>query len=166
MPLLTAVAGGENMIVDYVRLPAHAFGLYPRKGDLVPCADADHALVDLKASSHIDRAMLHSVCARVTPFHGHALTGVPRHTLMRSRFVMREREGNRSNVSSRCPSHSHVTPSTRPQQFSSGQTDRPASCSVGLCDDHLDLQPPTIWLVLLYGDQRHTSAAAAKINCR
>ena len=94
--MLTAVARGEISIVDYVRLssaaPARAFGLYPRKGALVPGADADLALVDLKATSRIDRAMLHSARARVTPFHGHALTGVPVHALVRGRFVMRDRE--------------------------------------------------------------------------
>jgi dihydroorotase len=97
MPLmLTAVARGEIPITDYVRLssaaPARAFGLYPRKGALIPGADADLAIVDLAASSRIDRAMLHSVRARVTPFHGHALKGVPIHTLVRGRFVMRDRD--------------------------------------------------------------------------
>jgi dihydroorotase len=97
MPLmLTAVAKGEIAITDYVRLssaaPARAFGLYPCKGALIPGADADLAIVNLAASSQIDRAMLHSVRARVTPFHGHALKGVPIHTLVRGRFVMRERE--------------------------------------------------------------------------
>src|SRR5277367_4767230 len=65
MPLmLTAVARGDISITDYVRLssaaPARAFGLYPRKGALVPGADADLAIVDLGASSRIDQAMLHS----------------------------------------------------------------------------------------------------------
>jgi dihydroorotase len=96
MPLmLTAVARGEISITDYARLssaaPARAFGLYPRKGALVPGADADLALVDLAATSRIDQAMLHSLRARITPFHGHALKGVPVHTLVRGRFVMRER---------------------------------------------------------------------------
>lgn len=97
MPLmLTAVAHGEIAITDYARLssaaPARAFGLYPRKGTLIPGADADIAIVDLGASSRVDRAMLHSTRAQVTPFHGHALKGVPVHTLVRGRFVMRERE--------------------------------------------------------------------------
>src|ERR1700722_5344114 len=96
MPLmLTAVARGEISITDYARLssaaPARAFGLYPRKGALVPGADADLALVDLRASSQIDQSMLHSLRARITPFPGHALHGVPIHTLVRGRFVMRER---------------------------------------------------------------------------
>jgi dihydroorotase len=97
MPLLlTAVARGEISITDYVRLssaaPARAFGLYPRKGALVPGADADLTVVDLGANSRIDQAMLQSRRARITPFHGHMLKGVPVHTLVRGRFVMRERE--------------------------------------------------------------------------
>jgi dihydroorotase len=97
MPLmLTAVARGEIAITDYVRLssaaPARAFGLYPKKGALVPGADADLALVDLAARSRIDQSMLRSHHARVTPFHGHPLQGVPVHTLVRGHFVMRERE--------------------------------------------------------------------------
>jgi dihydroorotase len=97
MPLmLTAVANGEIGITDYVRLssaaPARAWGLYPSKGALLPGADADLAIVDLGAKSQVDQALLHSVRARVTPFHGHALHGVPLHTLVRGRFVMRERE--------------------------------------------------------------------------
>jgi dihydroorotase len=94
--MLSAVARGEIMITDYVRLssaaPARAFGLYPRKVALLPGADADLALVDLKARSQVDQAMLHSTHARVTPFHGHALHGVPVHTLVRGRFVMRDRD--------------------------------------------------------------------------
>jgi dihydroorotase len=97
MPLmLTAVARGEISIVDYMRLssvaPARAFGLYPRKGALIPGADADLTMVDLAANSRIDQAMLHSARARITPFHGHALKGLPVHTLVRGGFVMRDRE--------------------------------------------------------------------------
>jgi dihydroorotase len=97
MPLmLTAVTRGEIGITDYVRLssaaPARAFGLYPRKGALLPGADADLAVVDLNASSRVDQTLLHSRQARITPFHGHALQGVPVHTLVRGRFVMRDRE--------------------------------------------------------------------------
>jgi dihydroorotase len=97
MPLmLTAVARGDISITEYVRMssaaPARAFGLYPRKGALVPGADADLALVDLAAESMIDQSLLHSAQAQITPFHGHALKGVPVHTLVRGRFVMRERE--------------------------------------------------------------------------
>jgi dihydroorotase len=97
MPLmLSAVARGEISITDYVRLssaaPARAFGLYPRKGALAPGADADLALVDLSVNSKIDQTMLHSQRARITPFHGHSLRGVPVHTLVRGHFVMRERE--------------------------------------------------------------------------
>jgi dihydroorotase len=96
MPLmLTAVNHGQLGIVDYVRLtsanPARAWGLYPRKGALLPGADADLAIVDLGARSTVDQSLLHSIRARVTPFHGRKLRGLPIHTLVRGCFVMRDR---------------------------------------------------------------------------
>lgn len=95
MPLmLTQVAEGRLSLTDYVRLsagaPARAFGLFPRKGALVPGADADIAVVDLAARDSIRAAELHSR-AKVTPFEGMAVQGIPRHTLVRGRFVMRDR---------------------------------------------------------------------------
>ena len=96
MPLmLTQVAAGRLSLCDYVRLsavaPARAFGLYPRKGALVPGADADIALVDLKRQGVIEGARLSSR-GNPTPFEGAAVTGMPLHTLVRGRFVMRDRQ--------------------------------------------------------------------------
>lgn len=95
MPLmLTAVAAGRLSICDYVRLcaenPAKRFGLYPRKGAIVPGADADLAIVDLGLDWTIDDAALRSR-SKITPWHGRAVRGLPRHTLVRGRFVMRDR---------------------------------------------------------------------------
>lgn len=97
MPLmLTAVHEGRITLQEYVRLsavaPAKAWGLYPRKGALVVGADADIAIVDLERSDVIDQNALHSHRARATPFHGWRVTGMPVHTLVRGRFVMRERK--------------------------------------------------------------------------
>ena len=52
MPLmLTAVQAGRMSLCEYVRLsaaaPAKVWGLYPRKGVILPGADADIAIVDL-----------------------------------------------------------------------------------------------------------------------
>lgn len=95
MPLmLTQVAAGRLSLIDYVRLtavaPAKAFGLYPRKGAIVPGADADIALVDLAATGVIEAAQLHSR-GSITPFEGQRVTGLPIHTLVRGRFAMRNR---------------------------------------------------------------------------
>lgn len=95
MPLmLTQAAEGRITLQDYVRLsavaPAKAFGLYPSKGLIAPGADADIALVDLAREETVTAAGLHSR-AKVTPFEGMRVRGVPVHTLVRGRFVMRDR---------------------------------------------------------------------------
>ncbi|MDC7784130.1 allantoinase AllB [Rhodoplanes sp. TEM] len=95
MPLmLTEVAAGRMSISDYVRWsavnPAKCWGLYPRKGHLQPGADADIAIVDLARRWTIDDAKLQSR-AKITPWHGRGVTGLPVHTLVRGRFVMKDR---------------------------------------------------------------------------
>jgi dihydroorotase len=95
MPLmLTEVAAGRFTISDYVRWsaanPAKIWGLYPRKGVIQPGADADIALVDLDREWTIDDAKLQSL-SRITPFQGQRVKGLPIHTLVRGRFVMKDR---------------------------------------------------------------------------
>jgi dihydroorotase len=95
MPLmLTAVNAGRMSIRDYVRLaaaaPAKIWGLYPKKGAIQPSADADIAIVDLAREWTIDDAKLQSR-AKITPWNGRRVHGLPVHTLVRGRFVMRER---------------------------------------------------------------------------
>jgi dihydroorotase len=96
MPLmLTQVAAGRLSIHDYVRLtataPARAFGLYPRKGALVPGADADIAIVDLQREHTISAKNLKSR-GSITPFENFVTRGLPIHTLVRGAFVMRDRQ--------------------------------------------------------------------------
>ena len=100
MPLmLTMVTDGKISLCEYVRMsafnPARAWGLLPAKGILVPGADADIAVVDLARSETIDQEKLHSR-SRITTFHGMKVKGVPLHTLVRGRFVMRDRKLVRS----------------------------------------------------------------------
>mgnify|MGYP002651109668 CR=1 FL=1 len=95
MPMmLTEVAKGRYSISDYVRWsaanPAKIWGLYPRKGVIQPGTDADIAVVDLDRQWTIDDAKLQSL-SRITPFHGQRVTGLPIHTLVRGRFVMKDR---------------------------------------------------------------------------
>ena len=95
MPLmLTAVSEGRLSISDYVRLsaanPAKIWGLHPRKGTIQPGADADLALVDLGRSWTIDDAKLQSR-SKVSPWHGRSVKGLPVHTVVRGKFVMRDR---------------------------------------------------------------------------
>src|ERR1700733_12487598 len=95
MPLmLTAVNEGRMSISDYVRLsaanPAKIWGLYPRKGVIQPGADADIAIVDLARDWTIEDAKLQSR-SKITPWNGVRVKGLPIHTLVRGRFVMKNR---------------------------------------------------------------------------
>jgi dihydroorotase len=95
MPLmLTEMNAGRMTICDYVRwsaaAPARIFGLFPRKGAIVAGADADIAIVDLKRAWTIADAALQSR-SRITPWNGRRVQGLPVHTLVRGRFVMKDR---------------------------------------------------------------------------
>ena len=95
MPLmLTEAAAGRFSVSDYVRWsafnPAKIWGLYPRKGVIQAGADADIAIVDLDREWSIDDAKLQSI-SKITPFHGRKVKGLPMHTLVRGRFVMKDR---------------------------------------------------------------------------
>ena len=96
MPImLTEAAAGRFSVSDYVRWsaanPAKIWGLYPRKGVIQAGADADIAIVDLDREWSIDDAKLQSL-SRITPFHGRQVKGLPMYTLVRGRFVMKDRE--------------------------------------------------------------------------
>ncbi|MBX9989959.1 dihydroorotase [Phreatobacter oligotrophus] len=95
MPLmLNEVAKGRMSVEDYVRWsaenPAKRFGLWPVKGRLAAGAHADIAVVDLARTETIRAAALQSR-AKVTPFEGKDVTGIPVHTLVRGRFVQKDR---------------------------------------------------------------------------
>jgi dihydroorotase len=95
MPLmLTAVASGRASICDYVRWsaanPAKIWGLYPRKGVIQAGAEADIAIVDLERRWTIKDAETHST-AKITPWDGRQVQGLPLHTIVRGRFVMKDR---------------------------------------------------------------------------
>jgi dihydroorotase len=96
MPLmLTAVNEGKLSLEHYVRIsaenPAKAFGLYPVKGAIRVGSHADLAIVDLAQSETIDQARLHSLRSRITPFHGKHIKGLPVHTILRGKYVMKNR---------------------------------------------------------------------------
>ncbi len=95
MPLMLNEANaGRFSICDYVRwtaaAPAKIFGLYPRKGVIQPGSDADIAIVDLNREWTIEDAKLQSR-SKITPWNGKRVKGLPVHTLVRGRFVMRDR---------------------------------------------------------------------------
>jgi dihydroorotase len=92
--MLTEVNAGRMSICDYVRWssfnPAKTWGLYPRKGAIQPGSDADLALVDLTRAWTIDDAKIQSR-SKISPWHGRTVKGLPIHTIVRGRFVMRDR---------------------------------------------------------------------------
>jgi dihydroorotase len=95
MPLmLTEINRGRATIQDYVRwsaeAPAKIWGLYPRKGALTVGSDADIAIVDLSRSWTIDDALIQSR-SKISPWHGRQATALPIHTIVRGRFVMKDR---------------------------------------------------------------------------
>jgi dihydroorotase len=95
MPLmLTEVNSGRLSISDYVRLssynPARLWGLHPRKGAILPGADADLAIVDLTREHTLTDAALQSR-SKISPWNGRRVKGLPLHTLVRGRFVMKDR---------------------------------------------------------------------------
>jgi dihydroorotase len=96
MPLmLSQVNAGRMSLCDYVRLsafnPARAWGLYPRKGAIVPGADADLALVDINREATLADAALHSR-SKISPWNGRGVKGLPVHTLVRGHFVILDRK--------------------------------------------------------------------------
>jgi dihydroorotase len=95
MPLmLTEIGRGRATIQDYVRWsaesPAKIWGLYPRKGTLTVGSDADVAIVDLNRTWTIDDALIQSR-SKISPWHGRQATALPIHTIVRGRFVMKDR---------------------------------------------------------------------------
>jgi dihydroorotase len=95
MPLMLNEVNASRMsICDYVRMssynPARIWGLFPRKGSLQPGADADIAMVDLSRGHIIRDAEIQSR-SKISPWDGRKIKGLPVHTLVRGRFVMKDR---------------------------------------------------------------------------
>jgi dihydroorotase-like cyclic amidohydrolase len=64
-------------------------GLAPRKGMILPGADADLAAVDLDARWIVDKGAL-ATDAGFSIYEGHQMTARVVHTLSRGRFVLRD----------------------------------------------------------------------------
>ena len=90
---LTEVNKGRLSMQQFIELfstrPAKIFGLYPKKGTILPGSDADLVVVDLDARSEIRNEDLLSKCGW-SPWAGQEVVGLPIHTLVRGAFVMRD----------------------------------------------------------------------------
>ena len=92
--MLSVLPDRDVSICDYVRWssynPARVWGLAPEKGAIQIGADADLAFVDLKRQMVLDDAQLQSR-SKISPWHGKRIKGLPIYTLVRGRFVMKDR---------------------------------------------------------------------------
>ena len=87
------VAKGRISASDFVRLvstqPARIFGLHPRKGSLMPGADADIVLWDPSKRVTITNGLMqHAI--DYTPYEGLEVTGWPVTTILRGQVVMQD----------------------------------------------------------------------------
>jgi dihydropyrimidinase len=67
--------------------PAQIFGLWPRKGSLLPGADADIVLFDPHKQVTLSKSILHEQ-VDYTPYEGMELTGYPVGTILRGRWLI------------------------------------------------------------------------------
>ena len=67
------------------------FGLYPRKGALLPGADADVIIVDPDREAIVDERFYHCL-AETSVYHGYRFRGMARTAVVRGRVMMDEFE--------------------------------------------------------------------------
>jgi dihydropyrimidinase len=80
----------ERVVEVTATRPAQLFGLYPRKGVIVPGADADLAVVDLSADDVVSAATQHSGSG-YSVWEGWKVSCRVEHTLVRGAFAVRDR---------------------------------------------------------------------------
>lgn len=84
------VSSGRITLEQFVALtstnPAKIYGLYPKKGSLMPGADADIVLWDPKAHTDIRHANLHDACD-YSPYEGRSIVGLPVMTFSRGTCI-------------------------------------------------------------------------------
>lgn len=81
----------ERLVEVFSVNPAKILGLHPRKGALMPGADADMVIVDMKRGYEIRGETLHSK-QRITAFEGHRGRGVPSISIVRGETVVEDGE--------------------------------------------------------------------------
>jgi dihydroorotase-like cyclic amidohydrolase len=91
--MLNEVNRGKITINEFVRLaseaPAKIWGIYPKKGSLLPGADADFTVVDMNKKRKINIDELHSK-NKTSPFEGTEVKGIPEAAIVRGKFVVKD----------------------------------------------------------------------------
>ena len=89
------VHAGRISIEDVARVgalnTAKVFGLHPRKGALVPGADADVVIVDPGREAVVDDRFYHCLC-ETSVYGGRRFRGMARTTVVRGRVMLDEFE--------------------------------------------------------------------------
>jgi len=107
---LNEVNKGRITLNDFVRLaseaPAKIWGIYPQKGNLLPGADADFTVVDMKKRWKISANELHSK-SKTSPYDGMEIQGAVASTVVRGKFVVKDYKlhGSRGFGSLVSPAH-------------------------------------------------------------
>ncbi|MBD3207079.1 allantoinase AllB [Candidatus Bathyarchaeota archaeon] len=81
----------ERLVEVFSRNPAQINGFYPKKGDLMPGADADIVIVDMKKPFHIRGEDLHTI-QKITPYEDMKGKGMPVMTFVRGELIYEEGE--------------------------------------------------------------------------
>ena len=95
MPLIFSegVLAGRISLPDFVRVTstnaAKIFGLYPKKGTLLPGSDADIVLIDPRREHTLTASDLHSTCGW-TPYEGMTVRASIALTMLRGEVIARE----------------------------------------------------------------------------
>jgi len=96
VPILLNEVNNRNLSLNDIVLfasesPAKIWGLYPRKGNLLPGSDADFTIVDMKKKAKISAGALHSK-SKTSPYDGTKIQGMPVATIVRGKFIMKDGE--------------------------------------------------------------------------
>ena len=93
--LLTGVNEGhlglEMLAAVVSENPARIFGIYPKKGVLLPGSDGDLVIVDLKQRKRIRNEELLTACGW-SPYEGYEVVGMPTLSVIRGNVVLEEGE--------------------------------------------------------------------------
>jgi dihydroorotase-like cyclic amidohydrolase len=96
LPLLwtDGVKTGRITVHELVKLcsenAARLFGLYPRKGAIIPGADADLVFVDDMTEHVVDESFYHGRDPRLSIYRGRRLIGRPQRTMLRGKVIMKD----------------------------------------------------------------------------
>lgn len=79
----------EELVGLMAEQPARMFGLYPRKGALLPGSDGDIVVIDPERRQELRGEALQSR-AGYTPYEGRTVWGVPLHVMRRGEWLIRQ----------------------------------------------------------------------------